>query len=677
MPYAEQITSDFKGDHLSVTMFGDAAAVFAAAAIPIQEAAAIAMADGRSLFFPAGDYNVDNSTGALIISGCTGRWIFDEGARLVFSTVNQPGIRFSNAQKLTLDNIRVKWATTPVTRTEDDHAIEIIDSDHITLLTPKVENGPAFGILLENCHTTMVMGGLVENTMSDGVHHRDCINFHVMGCTAKNTGDDGFSCTAEVESYGGVLTSIITENSAKRGIAIVGPSNVSISNFTVKDSAAAGIVVLSDAFSGSLTSKAIKISHGKLESCGSVAEAGSHAIVVYEAYAGGLEAEFNDIEVRNSYYSGVYVPGNAAFKDIRVTFNNVRVYNAGATTNEFGFKFECCYPTVNNCRVYGSPHYGYYFDRCKTVKFNNIEGLNAGSAVSDYRMVWFTDCEQVYGDGILVEDDRTPAQSYAIGDFQSGTAAIKGRITGYKFAIHDGTVPIVSRNVGEKFQWQTDSTSPIYFRNGDDSSIPDLLVAIESGYIVARDPTDGEDAWAVSIYPGCNEVHAFGGVDNTLAAEWVLDKGTFGQHGQVVMDLPVPVLADAGKYVRVTGLGDAYELTTLVIPDPINDGWYVMTPSGGAVTPDLANGRTHTADVTANLAINAPIKTSGSIVAGDMIVIRVLTNATVGWVTTFNAAYKLPAGIIADQRANMMSNFVFRYNGSSWEYAYGSQGIPL
>jgi hypothetical protein len=146
-------------------------------------------------------------------------------------------------------------------------------------------------------------------------------------------------------------------------------------------------------------------------------------------------------------------------------------------------------------------------------------------------------------------------------------------------------------------------------------------------------------------------------------------------HGIKLKDVPDFDISDAGYVLTVNGAGDNLEFqapTTVAV----NEGWYTLTPSAGAVTPDLDNGIVQVVDLTANLTVHAPIRTSTAIVAGDRLKLRFKQDGTGGWVATLNSTYKIGTYIV-DTTASLVSVFDMVYNGTSWEIHTGTSGLAI
>lgn len=98
-----------------------------------------------------------------------------------------------------------------------------------------------------------------------------------------------------------------------------------------------------------------------------------------------------------------------------------------------------------------------------------------------------------------------------------------------------------------------------------------------------------------------------------------------------------------------------------------SDGYATMTITAGAVTPDLNNGLNQKVTLTANLIVNAPINTGGTIDAGVYLNLKFIQDATGGWSVTWNAIYKGMANEQPSPNPSTYSKFQMTFDRTYWE----------
>lgn len=111
-----------------------------------------------------------------------------------------------------------------------------------------------------------------------------------------------------------------------------------------------------------------------------------------------------------------------------------------------------------------------------------------------------------------------------------------------------------------------------------------------------------------------------------------------------------------------------------------NDGYFEMVTTAGAVTPDLADGLNQQESATGNVAVNAPIFTGGTIIAGMWLDLKFIQDATGGRTITWNAIF-IGLGNSAgepDTTPDTYSRFRFVYNtANKWELNTSIKGLSI
>jgi len=142
-----------------------------------------------------------------------------------------------------------------------------------------------------------------------------------------------------------------------------------------------------------------------------------------------------------------------------------------------------------------------------------------------------------------------------------------------------------------------------------------------------------------------------------------------------------PVTLDGGQNEAIDSLCPVREIYVFGASNPAignNDGYFEMVTTAGEVTPDLADGLNQQETITADVVVNAPIYTGGSIVAGMRLRVKLIEDATGGHVPTFDAEYIGLQNIDMDLTADTYSIFEFvRNTADKWEYVGGVRGASI
>jgi hypothetical protein len=183
-------------------------------------AAAAALADGDTLYFPPGKYRyktISPATGAaILLDGLSNVTVwFAPGAELLMDNLSggegtSHGIFIKGAcEDVRLVNVRVRWRTAPSARSTGDgfHILGYPKESGVTAGWTG-STGTAADVALTNCEAidcpqtgAIFMGAdrprvtnfLARDTLADGLHFNACRAPRVTGYTAENTGDDGLA----------------------------------------------------------------------------------------------------------------------------------------------------------------------------------------------------------------------------------------------------------------------------------------------------------------------------------------------------------------------------------------------------------------------------------------------------------------------------------------------------
>jgi polygalacturonase len=154
-------------------------------------------------------------------------------------------VKFVNSNGCVVENINLDFVSAPSLR-NSNYGIYFYRCSNVTLNNTCVKNTSGAGVLFLECIKPKVYNLVVENTLADGLHFANCEKPVFDLITTNNTGDDGVALVnygSALNYTGGEGTRIFVKNSAARGIAVVGQSNVNIEKFTVDDTSSGGIYI--------------------------------------------------------------------------------------------------------------------------------------------------------------------------------------------------------------------------------------------------------------------------------------------------------------------------------------------------------------------------------------------------------------------------------------------------
>ena len=181
------------------------------------QAAVASMTNGSILYFPKGDYRIATAGTAITISGSRGLpSCLSLGARLLMDNLDGSGHGTGHgilikglSDQVILQNVIVKWATVPSTRSFGD-GIQLLgypsDSapavgwtgstgqiSRVTMTNCSVVDGPNGGAVFLGCSDVTVLGFSAINTKADALHFNACRRTTTNGLHAVDNGDDGLA----------------------------------------------------------------------------------------------------------------------------------------------------------------------------------------------------------------------------------------------------------------------------------------------------------------------------------------------------------------------------------------------------------------------------------------------------------------------------------------------------
>lgn len=386
---------------------------------------------------PAGRYSIDNSAGPLQIKDFSGELLFEGGASLEFTSSQNGGIWFTSGTGARIRGLHVTYATAPAIRNSPQEAVKFSGTTDTFLTDPWIERSPAAGILFYDSIRPRVTNATIQNTLADGLHFANSQDAQVTGLNTLNTGDDGLAFvnySQHPDRNGGTATNIIVRQSHARGIAVVGTSDVVITNFVIDGTSSSGLLCGQDQSYNTRASDRVQFSMGIVRNAGTVLPAAGNDYGI--EFSHQKKCSFSDIEVSAS--AGRGVGGSAPEGSVRV--ENVRV-RGNLKGEAFSFA-KTASVEVSGSIAENSPSYGFYFGQNVRVVVKGITAINSAMAHTLARAIWFENNECVMASDLTVMDDQAIPTGYIVGGAQTGEVTQRGSASGIAASIDHGSLKI-------------------------------------------------------------------------------------------------------------------------------------------------------------------------------------------------------------------------------------------
>jgi hypothetical protein len=397
-------------------------------------AAFAALGSGKgTIFVPAGDYVLNNATGPIIFNNFNGELYFAGGARIVMTTNSKQGIRFTNGSGAKLTNITMTYQT-PGT-TIGGEAFIISSTTDMTVSNFHLENAPSSGLIFLQSIRPKAVNVTILHTLGDGLDFFNDQDGQVTNLTTFDTRDDGLAFVNFSSGYynytGGNATNVTIASTTGRGIAIMGQSNVTVSDFSVSTTSDPGVLIAQDTAFGTRIPGNVTVSGGIIRGVGALAQRSNDGSNQYGMEYGTTYGaiSFSDITILGGVsrgFSGYTTTGTVHASNIRVDGNQ-----SGA-----GISLGASLVDASNLTAENSPSYGIYIAGAANVSAKNLTAVNAAQSDSLHRAVWFESNTNVNADGITVIDNQGTPTGYIVG----GSSNTLGVINGVKATIPNGTL---------------------------------------------------------------------------------------------------------------------------------------------------------------------------------------------------------------------------------------------
>jgi Right handed beta helix region len=388
------------------------------------------------IVMPAGRYLIDNSSGPVLIRNFSGQLEFQGNAQLVFTNNSLGGLLLEGGRGARISGLRATYATAPTVRASPNEEIKFSDTVDTTVTGIFVENSPAAGILFYNSVRPKVVNATVRNSLADGLHFANCEDAQVTNLTTLNTGDDGLAFLNYAQypnKTGGTAKNIHVTNSRARGIAVVGQSNVTVTDFQIQNTGSSGVLVAQDTSYNTRIPANVIVRNGAISGAGTLLPraGGNHYGIEYNSQTSVV---FSDIVVTGAQDAGMR--GQSPRGSVTVTGVTVR-----GLRNGVGFLFDRTQTVhASHLTVEDVPSYGFLFLKSSRVVARGLTAVHVSESDLLKRAIWFEDGGSILATGLKIVSG--PGEAYVVGAYQGPGYSHSGSVTGITADITGGSLSI-------------------------------------------------------------------------------------------------------------------------------------------------------------------------------------------------------------------------------------------
>ena len=388
----------------------------------------------KSVYFPAGDYQVDNASGQLNLGTFSGLLDFAPGARLVFGTSTKGGLSFGAGVRPVFRNMSLKYASLPTQRLGGESVLGISGATEPTFINLRVDGSPNIGLAFELCLRPKVLHSRITNTMADGCMFSNCADGHAIDYIAEDTGDDGLSFASHdtaTDHKGGYASGVVVRRGKARGMAVTGQDDVTIENFWIDGTDGDGIIISTDLTYSTRTPENTTVRNGTILGAGTISGLNLTAENGMNWSNCGGRNTIENVQIEGCADNGINIAQSKAGSHFNVS-------NVSVKSCAMGFFFQIN-PSVHieNCRAISTNDTGFNLLANQRLTFSSLTAINTSLTDTDRRAFafgqvnyggnTFTTC-YVDGDGLQIYDDQATPTGYRVYLFGVTGFAITGDV---------------------------------------------------------------------------------------------------------------------------------------------------------------------------------------------------------------------------------------------------------
>jgi len=373
-----------------------------------------------SVLVPPGTYALDNSSGALTISGFDGELRFEGNSRLSFTNNTASGIAFSGGWGTRVTAFHSIYATNPGSFVSGTSALTFGGTINLRLTNAIIQGSPGNGILISGALEPQVRSIEVSGTQGAGIDFVNSRDLVLSDATVTGSSSEGvvFHTDSGVTGRDGANASNITVTSGSRGIAADGGSNITISGFRVNGTSSSAVYCGQNGNSGAPSNVSFN--------GGVISGPQGYGIEVNAA----TRCNFSEVEVVNGANKGVQVTAPQGV----VSLQGIRVSGI-ASADAFDFS-DVDQVNISDSSAENCGGYGFFFDTVSKVVATGLTTLDVSKSSALHRAVWLQNSTAITAMNLTVADDQSSATGFIVGS----TAITHGNMQNIASAFSNGSL---------------------------------------------------------------------------------------------------------------------------------------------------------------------------------------------------------------------------------------------
>jgi hypothetical protein len=385
-----------------------------------------------AVYFPPGDYRVDNSGDDVVIAAFAGEAVMAPGARILFTDNTRRGLLFRGGDGARFHGLSTAFVTAPPSRVDTRECLLFDTTTDTYVEDVRIHGSAAAGLLFWRCVRPTVVGALITATMADGLHFANCQDGRADRITTIDTGDDGvafLNYASGPAHTGGLATGISVTRSKSRGVSVVGQSGVTVRDAFVDTTAGPGLLCAYEANWSTRVPDDVSFERVRITAGGAwlVDGIGGNNAGLRITGAGRVTASHIGVDGAGAH--GVHVAGSGT-----VTLLDITV---GRTPGS-GFLLQGGTHVVDRLTAAETAGIGFNANGCERLDYGTVIVRNTAKTHATHRAVNVENTARVYGTRVWVIDTQATITGWVVGAFgtQKGTlGTIVGQVNGRAPAI--------------------------------------------------------------------------------------------------------------------------------------------------------------------------------------------------------------------------------------------------
>jgi hypothetical protein len=331
---------------------------------------------------------------------------FEPGAVLMGDDPSVSGLELRNLSGVTLSGVSLAWRQEPRQRIRFGAGVLVMGGTDVRLDRVGVEGFAGAGLLFESSLRPVVSGARVRKTLADGVHFANCSQSLAEDIDCQHTGDDGLAFVNYQrlpDATGGTARRIAIVNSAARGIAVVGQSDVSVSDFKITRTRASGIYVAQEASYATRTPRNTTFENGSVDQAGVLPGPGGNRC--------GAEL----VRCHDASLSGITITRSGSrLVGVHGATGTVRLLNLTLKDNDAGEGVHLSsseHVLMRGGQVANAFNTGLYANDVDTLELSGVDFSACAERGASHTAVWLENIRELRGR--LGNVDASPAQADA------------------------------------------------------------------------------------------------------------------------------------------------------------------------------------------------------------------------------------------------------------------------